>query len=74
MTVGVLSAIVALLGMLSVGLFIVPLAAILLVLALPIPPENSAPRYPTALPPPGWYENPGGRHGWRFWDGSSWTG
>lgn len=27
----------------------------------------------TPLPPPGWYADPGGRDGSRWWDGSAWT-
>ena len=26
-----------------------------------------------ALPPPGWYDDPAGAHGSRWWDGTSWT-
>lgn len=28
---------------------------------------------PTDLPPPGWYPDPGGHAGSRWWDGSAWT-
>ena len=24
--------------------------------------------------PPGWYDDPGGKHDYRFWDGERWTG
>ena len=28
---------------------------------------------PSAGPPAGWYRDPGGRHQYRFWNGSGWT-
>ncbi len=28
---------------------------------------------PSALPPPGWYADPAGLHGSRWWDGTTWT-
>jgi hypothetical protein len=61
-----------LLGILTVGLFIVPVAALLVVLALPIAPVRTS-----VLPPPcaraGWYGDPAGRASWRYWNGSAWT-
>lgn len=73
MVVAVLAAMVALAGWLTVGLFIVPIAAVLFVVALPIPPEHPTPPTSAGRPPPGWYGDPGDRHAWRFWDGSRWT-
>jgi hypothetical protein len=65
---------VALLGMLTIGMFIVPLAAFLVVLALPIAPERRPAPVPQGTVPPGWYWGPGGSASWRYWDGRSWTG
>lgn len=73
MAVAILAAIVAVLGMLTVGPFIVPLVAVLAVLALPIPPERPTTPRPPRLPPPGWYDDPGDQRSQRYWDGSSWT-
>lgn len=73
MTVAVLTAITALVGMLSVGLFIVPIAVVLFFLALPVTPEHFRPSGPIGHPPAGWYPDPGDEHAWRFWDGERWT-
>jgi uncharacterized protein DUF4328/uncharacterized protein DUF2510 len=35
-----------------------------------VPPPPAAPR---ALPPAGWFPDPGGRHEHRYWDGAEWT-
>lgn len=40
------------------------------------PPVNSVPppqAPPTALPPAGWYPDPSGVHGQRWWDGRGWS-
>lgn len=58
----------ALLGMLTIGPFIAPLAAIMVLLALPIAPEPK----PGAAAP-GWYLDPTAHEAWRFWDGRAWT-
>ena len=63
---------VALLGMLTIGMLIVPLAALLVALALPIAPD----RWRTLPPPrahPGWYADPAGEASWRYWNGIVWT-
>lgn len=69
MTVAVLTAVTALAGMLSVGLFIVPIAVVLFFLALPITPEHSGHSGRIGPPPAGWYADPADEHAWRFWDG-----
>lgn len=73
-TVAALTGVMALVGMLTVGLFIVPIAVVLALLALPLPPEDRTPPPPTGATPPGWYEAPGDPRAWRFWDGWRWTG
>lgn len=73
MTVAILAAIAALVGMLTVGPFIVPIAAVLVLLALPIPPEHPTPLAEIGHGPPGWYQDPGNDRARRFWDGSRWT-
>ncbi len=63
---------VALLGMLTIGMLIIPLAALLVALALPIAPD----RWRTLPPPqphPGWYADPAGEASWRYWNGIVWT-
>lgn len=71
MVVAVLVGGMALLGMLTIGMFIVPLAVLLVLLAIPIAPE----RTPMLLgaPAPGWYSDPSGRASLRYWDGRAWT-
>ncbi len=34
---------------------------------------EQAPPSPAALPPTGWYPDPSGGWGWRFWSGTAWT-
>ena len=65
---------VGLLGMLTIGIVVMPLAALLVVLALPIAPEPKAGPTPPAVVPPGWYGDAGPSSTWRYWDGHSWTG
>lgn len=75
MIVAAVSGVVALLGMLTIGPFIAPLAVLLVVIALPIAPDRGR-RPPPPQPgfvPPGWYKDPGGLMAWRYWDGSIWT-
>jgi len=64
---------VALLGMLTVGPFILPLAVLLTVLALPIAPDRRPHPPAHGTVPPGWYGDPVDRASWRYWDGASWT-
>jgi hypothetical protein len=73
MVVGGLAGLLALLGALTVGIFIAPVAAFVILLGLPIAPEPVLlpPRWPV---PPGWYVDPLGRASLRWWDGGAWTG
>jgi len=73
MVVAALVSAVALLGILTIGLFIVPLAALLVVLALPIAPEAKLTHLAQDAVPPGWYRDPELSDAWRYWDGQSWT-
>jgi lysylphosphatidylglycerol synthetase-like protein (DUF2156 family) len=73
MTVAVLTTILALVGMLSIGLFVVPIAVVLLFLALPITPKHFGRSGPIGHPPAGWYADPADEHAGRFWDGWRWT-
>jgi len=59
----------ALLGMLTIGPFIAPLAALMVLLALPIAPEPKR----SSAAAPGWYLDPMEREAWRYWDGRAWT-
>jgi len=63
----------ALLGVLTIGLFIVPLAAFLVVLALPITPNGEWPTDNQGSVPAGWYGDPDQNGLWRYWDGQNWT-
>lgn len=74
MTVAVLAVVAALVGLLTVGPFIIPIAAVLMLLALPIPPAHPTPLAEIGRSPPGWYQDPGDHEARRFWDGSRWTG
>jgi|GEM_PF-1550567 len=70
--------VVSLLGMLTVGIFLAPFAALLTFLALPIAPTPVPTAAPTPGPlagpvAPGWYGDPV-TSSWRYWDGRSWTG
>lgn len=64
---------VALLGFMTIGMFVAPFAGICMILALPI---RRAPSVGGGSPdaPAGWYGNPSGRSQWHFWDGRVWTG
>ena len=64
---------VALLGFMTIGMFVAPFAGICMVRALPIGSEPSVGTGSLDVPP-GWYEDPPGRSQWRFWDGRVWTG
>jgi hypothetical protein len=57
MTAAALVALAAVAGMLSVGPFIVSIAAVLALLALPLPSRGSTPW--TSWTPPGWHVDPG---------------
>ena len=72
--VGGLVGAVALLGILTIGMFVMPLAVLLVLAALPIAPERAVPSAPVGHPPPGWYWDPAGAGSWRYWDGWVWTG
>jgi len=72
MIVAGLAGVVAVLGMLTIGMFILPVAVLLVVLALPIAPERR-PVLPPPVGPPGWYGDPAGGTSWRYWNGSAWT-
>jgi Protein of unknown function (DUF2510) len=39
--------------------------------APPLPSSASTPE--SAMPPAGWYPDPAGSHGQRYWDGRAWT-
>ncbi len=74
MLVGCMVGLVAVLGMLTIGPFLLPLAALLIVLALPLAP--SAGEYSRNLgnrSPAAWYPNPTERHDLRYWDGVAWS-
>jgi len=72
MIVAVAVGAVALLGAMTIGMFIAPFAAALVLLALPIAPGRDP--TPVGAPPPGWYGDPSGGPTWRYWDGRAWTG
>jgi Protein of unknown function (DUF2510) len=63
----------ALVGMLTIGMFIVPLAALLVLLALPIAPEPKPVPTSPGSGGPGWYDDPAASAMWRYWDGRTWT-
>jgi len=54
---------------LTIGPFIAPLAALMVLLALPIAPESKQ----SSTAAPGWYLDPTASEAWRFWDGRAWT-
>jgi len=66
-----LAGVVALLGMLTIGIFLVPFAALLALLALPIAPTPGGVTTPSVAAP-GWYGDPVTSM-WRYWDGRTWT-
>ena len=60
----------------GVGTAYVPAPAPQVYDPLPSPPSEGplkAPDRKRQGPPPGWYRDPGGRHQYRFWNGSGWT-
>ena len=63
----------AVLGMLTIGMFVAPLAALLVLLALPIAPEPRPAPTPADWAAPGWYADPAAGSRWRYWDGRAWT-
>ena len=63
----------AILGMMTIGMFLVPLAALLVVLALPIAPEPRTMGAPPSSAPPGWYGDPFAPSALRYWNGRAWT-
>ena len=54
MTAGAIAGSIALLGMLTIGPFVLPLAALLVILALPIAPDRRPPPPAHGPVPPGW--------------------
>jgi len=66
-----LAGVVALLGALTIGIFLVPIAALLVLLALPIAPTPRRMPAPSGAAP-GWYGDPATSM-WRYWDGRAWT-
>lgn len=74
MVVAGIAGVMTLLGILTVGPLIAPMAVLFVVLALPIAPDHLAPPIPaTGLHPAGWYRDPAGARSWRYWDGNVWT-
>ena len=77
MAVGGAAVVAALLGAFTIGPFLLPLAAVLIIVALPIAPSrpDRPPGMPgmPGMPAPGWYPDPTGRSAWRFWDGGRWS-
>jgi len=69
---GGIGGVLTLLGMLTIGPFIAPFAAVCILLALPIGGRSLA-STPAPSVPPGWYGDPTGRPQWRYWDGRAWT-
>lgn len=64
---------VALLGAMTIGMSIAPLAAFLVLLALPIAPARKPTPAPVSASPPGWYGDPSGSALLRYWDGQTRT-
>ena len=73
MIVGGLVAVAAVGGILTIGMFIAPLAVLLVLLARPIGPERPVAGGERPDAPPGWYGDPAGSGSWRWWDGHRWT-
>ncbi len=74
MVVGGMAAVMVVLGAFTIGPFFLPLAAVLILLALPITP--SSPEHPYVsleMPAAGWYPDPTRRFVSRWWDGMEWT-
>ena len=57
----------------AIGMFVAPLAALLVLLALPIAPEPTPAPTPPGWAAPGWYADPAAGSRWRYWDGRAWT-
>lgn len=73
MVAAAIAGVVALLGMLTIGPFILPLTALLVLLGLPIAPAKRLLPPPRGFVPAGWYGDPDNSVLWRYWDGRAWT-
>jgi len=74
MVVGGMAAVMVVLGAFTIGPFFLPLAALLILLALPITPSSpERPHVSLEMPAAGWYPDPTGRFVSRLWDGMEWT-